>query len=118
MKIKIKNYSITNLLLFVFAISAVNTGFSQIEEVLEIEWAESKTLTFDNKTFIIPSIKNQVLDGNKPNFFYRKEVGSNFRADLSLEIVSTIDATTRDVNYLKNQFIAVESEQYLSLIHI
>ncbi len=112
MKIKIKNYSITNLLLFVFAISAVNTGFSQIEEVLEIEWAESKTLTFDNKTFIIPSIKNQVLDGNKPNFFYRKEVGSNFRADLSLEIVSTIDATTRDVNYLKNQFIAVESEQY------
>ena len=109
---KINNYSIVTSMLFLFTVLVVNTGFSQIEELVNIEWIESKTITYDNKTFIVPTIKNQILDGNKPNFYYRKEVGSNFNANLLLEIVSTVEASSTDKEYLKSQFITVDSEQF------
>ena len=109
---KINNYRIATSLLFLAVILTVNTGLSQNYEVVNIEWLESKTITYDNKTFIIPTIKNQVLDGNKPNFYFRKPVGSNFKADLALEVLSTIDATSSDISYLSSQFLKVESEQY------
>lgn len=112
MKMKINNYSIVTSMLFLFTVLVVNTGFSQIEELVNIEWIESKTITYDNKTFIVPTIKNQILDGNKPNFYYRKEVGSNFNANLLLEIVSTVEASSTDKEYLKSQFITVDSEQF------
>lgn len=91
---------------------AVNIGFSQNEEVLVIDWEEPELLTYDNNNFIVPKIKNQILDGNKPNYFFRKQVNSNFKANLSLEIVSFESASNIDEKYLKSQFISVDSLKY------
>lgn len=112
MKMKIKNYCIATLCLVVFSVLLVNNGFSQVEEIVNIEWVESKTITYDNKTFVIPSMKNQILDGNKPNFHFRKEVGDNFNANLSLEIVNFSNATSADINYLASQYIPVDSLRF------
>lgn len=109
---KIKNHYRTIFLLFIFTVTAVNTTFSQNEEIINIEWGSPKTITYDNKKYIIPTIKNQILDGNKPNFFFRKGVGSNFNANLSLEIISLTNATSVDENYLNEQYISVDSLKY------
>src|SRR5690606_25626855 len=52
------------------------------------------------------------LDGNKPNFFFRKEVGVNYKADLKLQIVDVENATSIEEKYLKSQFINVDSLEY------
>lgn len=112
MKMKVKFSSVLMIMLFGCFVMAVNIGFSQNDEVLIIEWESPKTLIYDNNNFIVPSIKNQILDGNKPNFFFRKEVSSNYKANLSLELVSFENATSIDEKYLKSQFISVEGLNY------
>lgn len=112
MKMKMKFNSVLNLLVFNFVLTLVNVGISQNDIDLIIEWEQPQSLTYDNSTFLIPKIKNQVLDGNKPNFFYRKEVGVNYKADLKLQLIDVENATSIDEKYLKSQFINVDSLKY------
>jgi len=108
MKIKVNKNCLTSLLLFTFVVIAVKSGFSQENDVIDIVWGEPKSIFYDNKNFILPTIENQILDGNKPNFFYRKPVGPYFNSNLSLEIVTTSDASSVDLAYLNSQFISVD----------
>ncbi|MEJ6583429.1 MAG: type IX secretion system sortase PorU [Crocinitomicaceae bacterium] len=112
MKMKVNNFFNTALLLFNFIVLVVNAGFSQNEDVIFIEWGEPRSIMYDNKIFNIPTLINQTLDGNKPNFFFRKEVGLNFKANLSLEILSTSDASSIDKSYLNGQYISAGSLSY------
>jgi len=112
MKMKIKFSSILIIILINFSMTTVNVGFCQEEELLIIEWDQPQSLMYDNNNFIVPKIKNQILDGNKPNFFFRKEVNSNFNSNLSLEIISLENATSVDEKYLSNQFLVVDTLKY------
>ena len=109
---KLKFNSVLNLILLNFVLTVVNVGISQNDIDLLIEWEQPQSITYDNSTFLVPTIKNQVLDGNKPNFFFRKEVGSNYKANLTLQILDVENATTIDEKYLKSQFINVDTLIY------
>ena len=51
----------------------VNNVFGQTTEILILDWQKEKRLQQGDQSILVPCIKNQNMDGNRPNFFWRKK---------------------------------------------
>ena len=81
------------------------------DEIITIQWNEPKVITFDNQEIKLPAIQGQELDGNRPNYFIRKEL-TNANVDLDLEVLTSESATKNDIYYLSSQYIEVGELTY------
>ena len=110
---KMKTYFKNNviLLIFGFSITLLNSVLGQ-EDAYEIIWEEPKSITFDNKEIKLPSIKGQQLDGKMPNYYFRKDYSGSSNINLSLEVVTSDNATKNDLHYLTTQYIEVGDLKY------
>lgn len=85
---------------------------AQSNEIVEIPWGKEKTLTQGNRQIVVPYIKGQHMDGNIPNYFIRKRIKNNTTKSTSLEVVSTMLASEKELKYLNSQAISVNELQY------
>ncbi len=98
-------------LLIIFFIS-VSPIFSQNIETVEVHWQKPRTLTQGDEKVVVPSIKGQQLDGNVPNFSWKKVLPSNKEYVLSFQLLSTEPASKIEIDFLKSQGIQVGILRY------
>ena len=98
--------------LFILLFTNFTSVFAQNSEVIELEWQKEKTLIQGDDKIIVPSIKNQHLDGNVPNFYWKKSLKSNIEYSIEFNLASTEPATNIEINYLQSQGIEVGEIRY------
>ncbi|MBL1278630.1 MAG: type IX secretion system sortase PorU [Fluviicola sp.] len=89
-----------------------NIVLSQSEHVINLKWGKEKTLTQGDNSIVVPNLLGQHMDGNIPNYFWRKRLADNTNYSINLELTSTSPATSKEINYLKSQFIEVNQLKY------
>lgn len=77
---------------------------------IPVEWTESVKTEYNNVEILTPCIKNQGNNNFKPNVNYNQEVAAKYSANLELQSLSTVEATSVDVAYLSRFDIIVPSE--------
>lgn len=99
--------------LLVLAVLFLNDfeSFGQQSDDLTLEWETPKLLKEGDRSIKVPSITGQLLDGNRPNFFWRKIVKSPAYT-LSLEVTGTTPALKDEIIFLKQQNISVGEADY------
>lgn len=112
MKMKFCSISMKQLVGLLFLCFISSSFYAQREETIIIPWEKEKIIVFDNSEIIVPSIAGQQLDGNIPNFFWKKEISSNTEYSISLELLGTEPATKAEKAYLNDQRIEVQELRY------
>lgn len=112
MKMKCCSISFKQLVASLFLLMISSPVCAQQEETISIPWQKEKKIVFDNSEIITPSIAGQDMDGNIPNFFWRKEMPLNSEYELLFELVSTEPATKFEKAYLADQRIEVQELRY------
>ncbi len=105
------NNSLLKLLLGFFYLTS-NFAISQSEHILNIKWGKEKTLTQGDNSIVVPNIAGQHMDGNIPNYFWRKKLIDNTNYTIDLELISTSPATNKEISYLESQFIDVDQLKF------
>jgi len=101
-----------NILIAFFSIlTSISTSFSQKSEKIIIEWQEPQEIEYFGKTYVVPSIKNQQLDGNAPNFYWTKNIPNN-NLELQITNVITGKAYESEKRYLESQNINIQDLKY------
>ena len=90
-----------------FILGSAGCGFSQDEEIIQIEWDVSKVYTQGERSITAPVIKGQEFIGRVPNFFWNKRVPSDVDFTVSVELVSTIAANKSDLKYLESNYVDI-----------
>ena len=72
-----------------------------------IPWENSKVVIYNGETFLVPSITDQSLDKNKPNFYHIQKTKFSIQSKISLIHFQTSEALVEDVKYLVKQNITV-----------
>lgn len=80
--------------------------FGQKNNDILIEWESPRLYQSGYGDVFAPSIKGQQLDGNLPNFYWRKEIFGSAQK-INLEILSTEPAKSEEIDYLNNQKITI-----------
>jgi len=88
------------------------SAFSQESFSLELEWGAPKTLTQGEQSIVVPNLINQQMDGFIPNFFWRKKLTDNYNYSIDLELVSTNNATQKEIDYLNSMNLSVSELKY------
>ncbi len=83
--------------------------FAQRSDQLQIKWNEPTLINYKGTEIYTPSIEGQHLDGNRPNFFYKRAVSYSSVSPELAEIV-TEPASKKEVMYLRDQKIQVPKE--------
>jgi hypothetical protein len=99
---------IVNISFFFLVLVFVKTTFSQKNIPIEIEWSSPLLISLNNQNILIPQIKNQNFEGNKPNFYWSESINFPSNAILNLINYETEDALVDEVNYLTNQNIRIK----------
>jgi hypothetical protein len=82
--------------------------FSQNEKItLTIPWDYSQKVTINEIEKIIPIIKNQDYDANRPHFFWKKQVSSKHQHTIKISSIHLTQAETSDLIYLKSEAIEI-----------
>ena len=100
------------LSLFLSIFLMVNIVIGQTTEILILDWQKEKRLHQGDQSILVPHIKNQNMDGNRPNFFWRKELRGNSNYSTSFVLESTEPATAVEIAYLSSQGITVNQLTY------
>ncbi|MBL4862881.1 MAG: type IX secretion system sortase PorU, partial [Crocinitomicaceae bacterium] len=96
---------------FIAFLAICSSFFAQVAKPISIEWNLPQLAMDGDISVLIPSIKGQVMDGKRPNFYYNRQVGaSTVKAKFTL--MSTEPATTAEIDYLKNYGIQVGALKY------
>jgi len=112
MKIKTSFTSFLRLFIALNCLVWANEAIGQEDKILTISWGEPTEVLQGEATITIPQINGQVLDGKRPNFFWREKVTSNAALNIDLEIRSTAPADPKEVQYLSDQQIEVGEPEY------
>lgn len=100
-----QKFNIKLIYTLLLIVSSAGYGFSQNEEVIQIEWGTSKVYTQGDNSITAPVIKGQEFIGRIPNYFWNKKVDANVDFDVTAELVSSTTATKSDLTYLKSNYV-------------
>lgn len=108
MKNEILNFyrliSITTLSIFMILLH----GQAQNLKTVIIPWKSSEEVILNGKKTFIPSIENQYYNGKKPIFIWKEK--TNFDTNWELLSFSSVEASTNDINYIKNESIEIPNQ--------
>lgn len=86
--------------------------YAQESIQLSLKWLEPELLVEYGRSYDLPRIEGQQLDGNKPNYFFKQAV-PHLASFPVFEVLATQPALRKESIYLKSQFIEVpESPTY------
>ncbi|MCH2224712.1 MAG: type IX secretion system sortase PorU [Crocinitomicaceae bacterium] len=104
--------SSNKIVLLVLVALQWNCCFSQEEIAIVIPWESPRILTQGDQSILVPSIQNEFLDGRKPVFTWSKLLKPTEDYKLSLEVVSTEPALSKEIDYLQNEYLKVGDVSY------
>lgn len=107
MKLEILKFNKKLIYTFLFVLGLAGYANSQNEEIVSIQWGESKILTQGDNSIVAPVILGQEFIGQIPNYFWSKKVENNVFFNVNAELISTIPATDVDEAYLKSNYVEV-----------
>ncbi len=115
MKLQTTLNSFLGIVLLLNCLVWANSAQSQ-DKILDIPWLEPKEIREGENVITIPQIEGQMLDGNRPNFFWREKVNSSSALNVDLEIKNTTPADPKEITFLEQQQIEVDDADYLLTI--
>ncbi|MFK7785948.1 MAG: type IX secretion system sortase PorU [Crocinitomicaceae bacterium] len=116
MKIRTTFNSIFSLFIVLNCLVWANQAISQQDKLLDISWGEPVEILEGENSVTIPQIKGQILDGKRPNFFWREKITSKAALEIELEIKGTSPADPKEIKYLDDQNIEIGDPEYLLTI--
>lgn len=116
MKLRTRLNSLTGLILLLNCLIWANSARSQVDRTLDISWLEPKEIQQGEEVITIPNIDGQMLDGRRPNFFWREKINSTAAYNVDLEIKGTSPADPKEITFLEQQQIEVGEADYLLTI--
>lgn len=93
-----------------------NSVQSQENKILDIPWLDPIEIQHNGSAVTLPHIEGQVLDGVRPNFFWRERVKSGVALNVDLEIKATSPADPKEVAFLTNYGVEVGEADYILTI--
>ncbi|MDG1334255.1 MAG: type IX secretion system sortase PorU [Crocinitomicaceae bacterium] len=112
MKIRTSFNSFFGLIILLNCLVWANQAISQQNKVLDIPWEKPVEIYEGENAITIPQIKGQILDGKRPNFFWREEVTSSAITEIDLEIKGTSPANSQEIAFLNSQYIEIGEPEY------
>jgi len=111
---KISNFKLNlfQSLLFYIVLFLSSNLLAQNVEVINVEWQKAKVLTQGDEKITVPSIKGQHMNGNIPNFSWKKELPSNMEYSISFQLLLTEPASSVEIEFLNSQGIDVGDVNY------
>ena len=83
-------------------------GQAQNLKTVIIPWKSSEEVILNGKKTFIPSIENQYYNGKKPIFIWKEK--TNFDSNWELLSFSSAEASTNEINYIKNESIEIPNQ--------
>ena len=104
---KITSSFINHLLSLIVFLSIPLCMLAQQSDLISIKWNEPQLINYEGVEIYLPSIDGQQLDGKTPNFYWRKKIKISGLKPV-LELISTVPATQKELNYLNDYDITVD----------
>ena len=102
---------LNKILVLIGLVAISGICFSQDSEIVSINWENPKSVYDGEDEILVPSIEGQYLNDVVPSYFYSKPIASaNHKVIVS--VISTENATSADLNYLKRFNIKVGRLRY------